>query len=93
MLGADIMTSDYTEVNGRVVKCWYEIGSMYFDAPESITLVLEGCSALSSDHSQNVFNLYRNSTKYLLTLKLLQPLYYTVIYWFELLLQNDHRSR
>jgi len=63
MLGADIMTSDYTEVNGRVVKCWYEIGSMYFDAPESITLVLEGCSALSSDHSQNVFNLYIENQK------------------------------
>ena len=38
------MTSDYTEVNGRVVKCWYEIGSMFFDAPENLMLVLEGYS-------------------------------------------------
>ena len=36
------MTSDYTEVNGRVVRCWYEIDSMYFDAPEKLTLILEG---------------------------------------------------
>lgn len=36
------MQSDYTEVNGRVVSCWYEIDSMFFDAPESLTLILEG---------------------------------------------------
>ena len=43
--GSDVysgMTSDYTEVNGRVVKCCYEIGSMFFDAPENLTLILEG---------------------------------------------------
>ena len=36
------MASDYTEVNGRIVRCWYEIDSMFFDAPENLTLILEG---------------------------------------------------
>ena len=43
--GSDVygsMTSDYTEVNGRVVKCSYEIGSMFFDSPENLTLILIG---------------------------------------------------
>ena len=34
--------SNYTEVNGRVVRCYYDIDSMYFDAPANLTLVLEG---------------------------------------------------
>ena len=43
--GSDVyggMTSSYTEVNGRVVKCYYEIGSMFFEAPENLTLILIG---------------------------------------------------
>ena len=36
------ISSDYTEVTGRVVKCRFEIDSMFFDAPEKLTLMLEG---------------------------------------------------
>jgi len=36
------IASDYTEVNGRIVRCWYEVGSMFFEAPENLTLLLEG---------------------------------------------------
>ena len=36
------MSSNYSEVNGRVVECSFEIDSMYFDAPENITLRFEG---------------------------------------------------
>jgi len=36
------MTSASTEVNGRIVDCWFEFGSVYFDAPENLTLIFTG---------------------------------------------------
>lgn len=36
------MTSAYTNINGRIVDCWFEFGSMFFDAPTSLTLVFTG---------------------------------------------------
>jgi len=41
--------SDYTEVNGRTVRCRYKINSMFFDAPESLTLKLEGYGGATVD--------------------------------------------
>jgi hypothetical protein len=32
------MSSSFTDVTDGVVKCWFEIDSMYFDAPETLTL-------------------------------------------------------
>jgi hypothetical protein len=36
------MLSSHTEANGRIVECWFEISSMFFDAPENLTLYFEG---------------------------------------------------
>jgi hypothetical protein len=36
------VASSFTEVTDGVVKCWFEVDSMYFDAPETLTLVFEG---------------------------------------------------
>jgi len=33
---------DLDTVNGRAVECWFEISSMFFDAPETLTLVFDG---------------------------------------------------
>ena len=33
---------DLDAVNGRAVECWFEIGSMFFDAPQALTLVFKG---------------------------------------------------
>jgi hypothetical protein len=36
------MSSSSTDVADGVAKCWFEIDSMYFDAPETLTLVFVG---------------------------------------------------
>jgi hypothetical protein len=35
------MSSSFTDVTDGVVRCWFEIDSMYFEAPETLTLVFE----------------------------------------------------
>jgi hypothetical protein len=40
--GNMISNYDLDAVNGRIVECWFEISSMFFDAPETLTLIFEG---------------------------------------------------
>jgi len=42
--------SGYTDVTGGTAACWFEIeSSMYFDAPENITLRFESLSGTTID--------------------------------------------
>ena len=45
-----LWSSGYTETAGGIASCWFEIeSSMYFDAPEKLTLRLESIKGTSID--------------------------------------------